>query len=113
MRSCAKQGEGCHQGEQGEPQEAHPVQHHGCKLPVVLDTGVLLLTLDSICDGPQLPQDDVQLPGGGGGGCLLDRLCKVTGCTHTCIHTIQTTAIIPAGTQASENSGNNLLFIGF
>ena len=72
MGGRAEQGQGGHQREDREDEEAHSVQHDGRELPVVDDERLLLAGLDCLGDHPQLLQYQGQLPGcgddGGGGG---------------------------------------------
>ena len=47
--------------ERGEEEKAHPVQHHGCKLPVCLHRARLVLLLDLVGDDPDLLEDEAEL----------------------------------------------------
>ena len=52
MRGRAEQGQGGHQGEDREDQQADSIQHDGSKLPVVDDERFLFAGLDCLSDQP-------------------------------------------------------------
>ena len=71
MWGGGEEGEGGHQGEGREGQQAHAVQDDRGELPVGHHQGLLLTGLDVVRDDPELLQYEGQLPGGrhvGGGG---------------------------------------------
>ena len=61
MGRGGQDGHSGHYSEQGEYNEAETVQHHGRKLPVILDGRALLVIPDLVRDDLDLLQDQTQL----------------------------------------------------
>ena len=62
MRRSDEEGGGGEHREPGERDQAEPVEHHGCELPVVLYRVVVLVRLQLVSQHPQLFEDHGQLP---------------------------------------------------
>ena len=62
VRSGDEEGGRGEHREPGEGDQAEPVEHHGRKLPVVLDRIVVLVRLQLVRQHPQLLQDHGELP---------------------------------------------------
>ena len=62
VRSGGKYCKGCDNGEQGEGDQAEPVQHHRSKLPVALHRPGLLVVPDLVGDDLDLLEDETELP---------------------------------------------------
>jgi len=61
VRGREEDSHGGHDREEGEGDEAEPVENHGRELPVVLDCRRILIVADLVGDDPQLLKDQVQL----------------------------------------------------
>lgn len=61
VRGREEDRHGGHDREEGEGDEAEPVENHGRELPVILDGRRVLVVTDLVGDDPQLFQDQVQL----------------------------------------------------